>query len=71
MLAPGEVANTLRQSVRGGVSQVPRAGPDRATWRQMHPPNQTTPIYLKYSSLTCSKNVPILTVSVVQPGSGG
>ena len=70
-LAPGAVANALLQIVHAGVYPASRCGPVTATWLQIYPPNQTTPIYLKYSSLTCSKNVPILTVSVVQPGSGG
>jgi hypothetical protein len=41
-----------------------------ATSLQIYPPNQTTPIYLGYNSPTCSKPVQILTVSVVQSGSG-
>ena len=42
-----------------------------ADYLQIYPPNQTTPAYLHYSSQTCAKPVRILTVSVVQAGSGG
>ncbi len=42
-----------------------------AHWLMIYPPNQTTPVYLKYTSPTCSKRVQILTLNVVQPGSGG
>jgi hypothetical protein len=70
-LAPGAVANALLRIVHAGNYPASTCGPVTATWLQIYPPNQTTPIYLKYSSLTCSKHVQILTVNVVQPGSGG
>jgi len=38
---------------------------------QIYPPNQTTPVYLRYSSQTCATRVQVLTIGVVQPGSGG
>lgn len=70
-LAPGAVASALLRIVHAGNYPASTCGPVTATWLQIYPPNQTTPIYLKYSSLTCSKHVQILTVNVVQPGSGG
>ena len=42
-----------------------------ADYLQIYPPNQTTPAYLRYSAQTCAKPVQILTISVVQAGSGG
>ncbi|MGH3406975.1 MAG: hypothetical protein ACRDRJ_31400 [Streptosporangiaceae bacterium] len=42
-----------------------------AHWLLIYPPNQTTPVYLSHRSPACSKQVQILTVNVVQPGSGG
>jgi len=38
---------------------------------KIYPPNQTTPVYLHYTSQTCAKPVQILTIGVVQAGSGG
>jgi urea transporter len=70
-LAPGVVSNALLQIVHAQNFPPSKCGPVTATWLVIYPPNQTTPVYLKYSSLTCSKHVPILTISVVQPGSGG
>jgi hypothetical protein len=70
-LAPGAVANALLRIVHAENYPASTCAPVTATWLQIYPPNQTTPIYLKYSSLTCSKHVQILTINVVQPGSGG
>ena len=42
-----------------------------ADYLQIYPPNQTTPVSLHYTSQTCAKKVQILTISVVQAGSGG
>jgi uncharacterized protein DUF4232 len=70
-LAPGAVANALLRIVHAGNYPASKCGPVTATWLQIYPPNQTTPIYLKYSSPTCSRHVQILTINVVLPGSGG
>jgi hypothetical protein len=70
-LGPGVVANALLQIVHAQNFPPSKCGPVTATWLVIYPPNQTTPVYLKYSSLTCSKHVPVLTIGVVQPGSGG
>jgi hypothetical protein len=43
----------------------------KTQWIQVYPPNQTTPIFLGYKTTACSKPTRILSVSVVQPGSGG
>jgi hypothetical protein len=71
ILKPGQVGNALLRIVDAGNFSPSSCGPVTATWLQIYPPNQTTPIYLKYSARTCSKPVHILTVNVVVPGSGG
>jgi len=43
----------------------------KATYLQVYPPNQTTPIYVQYSSTACTKPIHLLTVDVVKPRSGG
>jgi hypothetical protein len=70
-LAAGATANAL---VRITVAQNYPTGtckPVATTYLQIYPPNQTTPIYLAYKSTGCSAtSVNLLTVSVVQSGSG-
>jgi hypothetical protein len=69
-LAPGAVANALLRIVHAGDFPPARCQPVTATYLQIFPPNQTTPVYLAYRSPVCSRPVHILTISVVQPGSG-
>jgi hypothetical protein len=70
-LAPGQVANALLRIVDALNFPASKCGPVKTQWIQVYPPNQTTPIYLAYQTTGCSKPVKILSVSVVQPGSGG
>jgi hypothetical protein len=70
-LAPGAVANALLRIVDALNYPASRCGPVTTKWLQVYPPNQTTPIYLSYATTGCSKPVKILSVNVVQPGSGG
>jgi Protein of unknown function (DUF4232) len=70
-LAPGQVANALLRIVDALNFPTSTCGPVKTQWIQVYPPNQTTPIYLAYKTTACSKPVKILTISVVQPGSGG
>ena len=70
-LAPGATANALLRIVDAGNFPPATCGMVTAHWLVIYPPNQTTPVYLNYTSPTCSKQVQILTVNVVQPGSGG
>jgi hypothetical protein len=69
-LTPGAVANALLQIVHAGNYPASTCGLATASYLQIYPPNQTTPIYLSYTSPTCAKQVQILTVSVVEPGAG-
>jgi Protein of unknown function (DUF4232) len=70
-LAPGAVANALLRIVDAGNYPPATCHPVTAHWLVIYPPNQTTPVYLRYTSPTCSKPVRLLTVNVVEPGSGG
>jgi len=69
-LAPRAVANALLRIVDAGNYPPARCQPATATFLQIFPPNQTTPIYLGYTTQACSKPVLLLTVGVVRPGSG-
>lgn len=71
-LAPGAVASALLRIVDAGNFPASRCGPVPSTNLQIFPPNQTTPIFLAYSSQACSQSaVHLLTIDVVKPGSGG
>jgi Protein of unknown function (DUF4232) len=70
-LAPGAAANALLRIVDAGNFPPATCGMVTAHWLVIFPPNQTTPVYLSYTSSTCSNPVQILTVDVIQPGSGG
>jgi hypothetical protein len=70
-LAPGAVANALLRIVDAGNFPPNKCHMVTTKWLQIYPPNQTTPVYLRYSTQICTKPVQILSVSVVQPGSGG
>jgi len=70
-LAPGQVANALLRIVDALNFPASTCGPVKTQWIQVYPPNQKTPIYLAYKTTGCSKPVRILSVSVVQAGSGG
>jgi hypothetical protein len=71
-LAPGAVANALLQVTEAGNFPAATCGPVPAGELVIYPPNQTVPVSLPYHSTGCSsKQITILHVSVVQPGSGG
>ena len=70
-LAPGAVANAVLQIAHAVNFPAAKCHPANADYLQIYPPNQTTPAYLHYSAQTCAKPVQVLTVSVVQAGSGG
>ena len=70
-LTPGAVANAVLQIAHAVNFPAAKCHPVTADYLQIYPPNQTTPAYLHYSSQTCAKPVQVLTISVVQAGSGG
>jgi hypothetical protein len=70
-LTPGAVANALLRIVHAVNFPAAKCGLVTADHLQIYPPNQTTPVYLHYTSQTCAKKVQILTINVVRAGSGG
>jgi hypothetical protein len=70
-LAPGTVASAVLRIVHAVNFPAAKCQLVTADYLQIYPPNQTTPAYLHYTSQTCAKHVPVLTISVVQAGSGG
>jgi hypothetical protein len=65
------VANVLLRIVQAANFPASRCDLKNATYLQIYPPNQTTPVYLKDKAQACAKPVQIHTVSVVKAGSGG
>jgi len=70
-LVPGETGNALLRIVQPGDFPVSKCAPVNATYLQIYPPNQTTPVYLAYRSQACSKPLRFLTVNAVVRGTGG
>lgn len=70
-LAPGKAANALLRVVQAANFPASKCQPVQATYLQIYPPNQTTPVYLAYKATACAKPVRILSVQVVKPGTGG
>jgi hypothetical protein len=70
-LAPGKNANALLRITQALNYPTGTCSPTKTTYLQIYPPNQTTPIYLAYSSTGCSStSVKLLTIGVVQAGAG-
>jgi Protein of unknown function (DUF4232) len=69
-LRPHGTASALLRIVDAGNYSTAQCGPVTTSWLQVYPPNQTVPLYLHYSSNACAKPVHLLSVNVVQPGSG-
>jgi Domain of unknown function (DUF4232) len=70
-LAPGGVANALLRVVDAGNYPANKCAMVPTKSLRIFPPNQTVPVYLHYSTQMCGKPVQTMSVSVVQPGSGG
>jgi hypothetical protein len=71
MLAPGQTANALLRVVEAVNFPSATCSPTATTSLQIYPPNQTTAIYVPFNSTGCtSKSVNILTIGVVQAGTG-
>lgn len=69
-LRPHGTANALLRIVDAGNYSPTQCAPVTTSWLQVYPPNQTVPLYVHYRSTACSKPVHLLSVNVVQPGSG-
>jgi hypothetical protein len=71
-LAPGAVANAVLQVTEAGNYPAATCDPAQASTLVIYPPNQTVSVSVPYQATGCaSKQITILHVSVVQPGSGG
>lgn len=69
-LAPGAVASALLRVVQAGNFPSARCHPTKATYLQIIPPNQRTPIFLRYPATACAARINILTIDVTKPGPG-
>jgi hypothetical protein len=69
-LLPQGTASALLRIVDAGNYSAAQCGPVATSWLQVYPPNQTVPLYVRYSSHGCAKPVHLLSVDVVQPRSG-
>jgi hypothetical protein len=69
-LAPGAVGSALLRIVQAANFPSLHCQPTKATYLQIIPPNQTTPIFLSYQATACAKRINILTIDVVKPGPG-
>ncbi|MDP9100869.1 MAG: DUF4232 domain-containing protein [Actinomycetota bacterium] len=67
-LTPGQVAHVQLKISNAANYPPSQCQPATATYLQIYPPNQTTPIYLGYTSPACAKPIHLLTVSAVQAG---
>jgi hypothetical protein len=70
-LRPGQAGNALLRITQALNYPAQTCSPKATTYLRIYPPNQTTPIYLAYTATGCaSASVKLLTIGVVQPGSG-
>ncbi len=71
-LAPGDVANALLSYTQAGFYTPSKCAQVSTAFIQVYPPNQTTPVYVAYSSQICSnKKIHELRIGTVHAGSGG
>ncbi len=69
-LQPNVTGNALLRIVDALNYPANRCDPVTAHYLQIYPPNQTTPVFLRYKTQACAKPLALLTVDVVKPGSG-
>lgn len=69
-LAPGATVNALLRIAHAANYPPLVCHPVAAQFLQIYPPNQTTPIYLGYTTTACAGPVQQLGISAVQPGAG-
>jgi hypothetical protein len=71
-LQPGQVASTLLRITQALNYPKSKCSPTPTTYLQIYPPNQTTPVYVSYSSTGCaSKTVNLLSIGVMKTGTSG
>lgn len=69
-LAPKAVASARLRIAEAANYPPQRCHPTKATYLQIIPPNQRTPIFLRYEAMACARPVTILTIDAVRPGPG-
>jgi hypothetical protein len=70
-LAPGQTVHAeLQVSVAQNYPPTD-CGLVTAHWLKIYPPNQTAPVYVRFTAQTCSKPKTILSVQTVQTGTSG
>jgi Domain of unknown function (DUF4232) len=70
-LQPGQTGNALLRITQALNYPTAKCLPKGTTYLQIYPPDQTTPIYVAFSSTGCSSTaVNLLTIGVVQAGAG-
>jgi hypothetical protein len=69
-LAPKAVAGAVLRVVFAGNFPASACHSVTAHYLRVYPPNELTPLYVGYTSPTCSTSTQVLSVSVVQPGAG-
>ena len=67
-LGPGHAGHFVLQIAQAGFYPAAECTPANASYLQIYPPNQTTPIYFSYMAVGCTKPIHLLTVSVLQAG---
>jgi Domain of unknown function (DUF4232) len=72
-LLPGQVAHATLQVAEAGNFVATQCVPVTAHWLQVYPPDQTSALYVHFTTQACSATLPHkvgsqLSVSVVQPG---
>jgi hypothetical protein len=71
-LQPGQTASTLLRITQALNYPKSKCSPTPTTYLQIYPPNQTTPVYVAYSSTGCaSTSVNLLSIGVMVPGTSG
>jgi hypothetical protein len=71
-LPPGQTASTLLRISQALNYPTSKCSPTQTTYLQIYPPNQTTPVYVAYSSTGCaSTSVNLLSVGVMKAGTAG
>lgn len=75
-LAPGGVAHATMQIADAGNYTPSQCQPVTARWLRIYPPNQTAPLYVRFTAQICSGQLPAgvgrqISVEVVSAGPGG
>jgi len=70
-LTPGQTVHAELQVADAQNYPAAACGLVTAHWLKVYPPNQTAPLYVGFTSATCSKNKVILSVQAVQSGANG